>query len=154
LLSSSWAGCSSGNAVEVFGSNVGRNTGYPDEGLSWFSFVPLGRSRDSMSTSFTAQMFSSKSFIHLSMFPIDSHRTRCQVTHTKWSLSKLRTVPNQTTIVSMDLSLLEKLPVAQSLKIFPTFYGTRRFVTVFTRALHWSLSWARWSSPYHPILSF
>jgi hypothetical protein len=25
---------------------------------------------------------------------------------------------------------------------FPAFYGTRRFITVFTRALHWSLSWA------------
>jgi hypothetical protein len=33
------------------------------------------------------------------------------------------------------------------------FYGTRRFITVFTRALHWSLSWARsiQSIPYHPI---
>jgi hypothetical protein len=39
--------------------------------------------------------------------------------------------------------LLGKLPVAQLLKNFPTFYRTRRFVTVFTRALHWSLSWAR-----------
>jgi hypothetical protein len=36
----------------------------------------------------------------------------------------------------------------------PTFYGTRMFVTMFTRALHCSLSWARWihSIPYHPIL--
>jgi hypothetical protein len=25
----------------------------------------------------------------------------------------------------------------------PAFYGTRRLVTVFTRAIHWSLSWAR-----------
>jgi hypothetical protein len=25
----------------------------------------------------------------------------------------------------------------------PAFYGTRRFITVFTRALHWFLSWAR-----------
>jgi hypothetical protein len=31
----------------------------------------------------------------------------------------------------------------QLLKNFPAFYGTQRFVTVFTRALHWSLSWAR-----------
>jgi hypothetical protein len=28
----------------------------------------------------------------------------------------------------------------QPLKNFPSFYGTRRFNTVFTRALHWSLS--------------
>jgi hypothetical protein len=39
--------------------------------------------------------------------------------------------------------LLEKPPVAQLLKNFPTFCGTRRFTTVFTRALHWSPSWAR-----------
>jgi hypothetical protein len=51
--------------------------------------------------------------------------------------------------------LLEKLPVVQPLKNIPTFYGIRRFITVFTRALHWSVSWARavQSIPYHPILS-
>jgi hypothetical protein len=41
----------------------------------------------------------------------------------------------------------------QPLKKFPAFYGTRRFITVFTRALHWSLSTARsiQSIPSHPI---
>jgi hypothetical protein len=36
---------------------------------------------------------------------------------------------------------------------FPALYGTLKFITVFTRALHWSLSWARsiQSIPYHPI---
>jgi hypothetical protein len=29
------------------------------------------------------------------------------------------------------------------LKNLHAFYGTRRFITVFTRAIHWSLSWAR-----------
>jgi hypothetical protein len=50
-------------------------------------------------------------------------------------------------------ALLEKPPVAQLLKNFPTFYGTRRFITVFTRALHWSLSWVRLiqSIPPHPV---
>jgi hypothetical protein len=50
-------------------------------------------------------------------------------------------------------ALLEKPPVAQLLKNLPTFYGSRRFITVFTRDLHWSLSWARWiqSIPIHPI---
>jgi hypothetical protein len=38
--------------------------------------------------------------------------------------------------------LLEKPPVPYLLKNFPTFYGTQRYLTVFTRALHWSLSWA------------
>jgi hypothetical protein len=36
--------------------------------------------------------------------------------------------------------LLEKLPVAQLLKNFPIFYGTRRFIILFTRTHHWSLS--------------
>jgi hypothetical protein len=40
----------------------------------------------------------------------------------------------------MELALLEKLPVVQLLKNFLAFYGTRKFITVFTRALHWSLS--------------
>jgi hypothetical protein len=53
----------------------------------------------------------------------------------------------------MELSLLEKPPVAQLLKNFPTFYGTRRFFTMFTRALDQSLSWARsiQFTPPHPI---
>jgi hypothetical protein len=38
-------------------------------------------------------------------------------------------------------ALLEEPPIVQPLKNFPAFYGTRKFNTVFTRALHWSLSW-------------
>jgi hypothetical protein len=34
--------------------------------------------------------------------------------------------------------------LTQLLKKFPAFYGTKRFIAVFTRARHWSLSWARW----------
>jgi hypothetical protein len=47
---------------------------------------------------------------------------------------------------------LEKPPIVQPLKNFTTFYGTRRFINVFTRALHWSLFWARptKSVPSHP----
>ena len=37
---------------------------------------------------------------------------------------------------------LEKLTGSQSVKKFPAFYGTRRFITAFTRARHLSLSWA------------
>jgi hypothetical protein len=44
---------------------------------------------------------------------------------------------------SWSWALLEKPPIVQLLKHFPAFYGTGRFITVFTRALHWSLSWAR-----------
>jgi hypothetical protein len=49
--------------------------------------------------------------------------------------------------------LLEKPPVAQLLKNLSIFYDTRRFITVFTRARHWPLSWARsiQSTPPHHI---
>jgi hypothetical protein len=50
-------------------------------------------------------------------------------------------------------ALLEELTIVQSLRNPPAFYGTRRFNTVFTRALHWSLSWAIsiQSTPSHPV---
>jgi hypothetical protein len=38
------------------------------------------------------------------------------------------------------LLLLEKPPIVQLLKNLPIFYGTQKFITVFTRVLHWSLS--------------
>jgi hypothetical protein len=38
------------------------------------------------------------------------------------------------------MELLEKPPIVQLLKNFPALYGTRKFVTVFTRDFHWSLS--------------
>jgi hypothetical protein len=41
---------------------------------------------------------------------------------------------------SWSWALPEKLPMVQPLKNFPTFYGTRRSITAFTRGLHWSLS--------------
>jgi hypothetical protein len=43
---------------------------------------------------------------------------------------------------SRSWALLEKPPVVQPLKNFPVFYGTRRFITAFTRSLQWTLSWA------------
>jgi hypothetical protein len=42
-------------------------------------------------------------------------------------------------IYSWNWALLAKPPIVQPHKNFPGFYGTRRFITVFTRALHWSL---------------
>jgi hypothetical protein len=44
---------------------------------------------------------------------------------------------------SWSWALLEKPPIVQLLKNFLAFYGTRRFIAVLTRALHWSLSWVR-----------
>jgi len=40
--------------------------------------------------------------------------------------------------------LTTKVKVIQLVKKFPAFYRPRRFITVFTRACHWSLSTARW----------
>jgi hypothetical protein len=37
---------------------------------------------------------------------------------------------------SRSSALLEKPPIVQLLKNFPGFYATKRFITVFTRALH------------------
>lgn len=42
----------------------------------------------------------------------------------------------------MELSLLVKPQVFQLLKYFP-FYGSHRFISEFTRTIHWSLSPAR-----------
>jgi hypothetical protein len=59
--------------------------------------------------------------------------------------SETRTLTNWFTdlLTPLSLALLEKLPVAQLLKNFQTFYEIRRFITLFTRALHLSLCWAR-----------
>jgi hypothetical protein len=48
--------------------------------------------------------------------------------------------------------LHEKLTGLQLVKKFPTFYGTRRFITAFTRARQLSLFWASsiQSTPPHP----
>jgi hypothetical protein len=61
----------------------------------------------------------------------------------------------RTTIVELIpwSRVLEKLIVTQLVKKSPTFHGTQRFITVFARALLWSLSWARsiQSTPSHTI---
>lgn len=53
----------------------------------------------------------------------------------------------------MELNLFEMLLVAHLLKNFWIFCGIRRSITVFTRALHWTLSWGTWiqSSTLHSI---
>jgi hypothetical protein len=50
-------------------------------------------------------------------------------------------------------ALLEELSIVQPLRNPPAFHGTRRFNTMFTRALHWSLSRAIsiQSTPSHPV---
>jgi hypothetical protein len=43
-------------------------------------------------------------------------------------------------LTSSRSALLEKQPVLQPLKSFPTFYKTTRFIAVLIRAFHWSLT--------------
>jgi len=40
--------------------------------------------------------------------------------------------------------VLEKLIVTQLVEKFSAFYEARKFITVFTRSCHWSLSWSKW----------
>ena len=56
------------------------------------------------------------------------------------------------TLLTPWSTVLEKLAGFQLVGKFPTFYGNRRFITVFTRAGHLSLSWASsiQSIPPHP----
>jgi len=48
-------------------------------------------------------------------------------------------------------AVLEKVTVSQLVKTFPDFCGTQRFISVFARACHLSLSWTRsiWSTAFH-----
>ena len=53
-----------------------------------------------------------------------------------------------------SIVLLEKLTGLQLVKKFPAFYGTRRFITSFTRGRHLSLSWASSIQPIPPHPTF
>ena len=53
------------------------------------------------------------------------------------------------TLTPCSRVLLEKLTGSQLVKKFPTFYGTRRFITAFTSARYLFLSWA---SPIQSML--
>jgi len=45
------------------------------------------------------------------------------------------------------------LETCHRLSFIAEYYGTRRFITMFTRPLHWTVFWARWiqSTPTHPL---
>jgi hypothetical protein len=57
------------------------------------------------------------------------------------------------TYLLMELSPSREAANCAATQNFPTFYGTRRFITALTRALYWSLSFATsiQSPPSHPI---
>jgi hypothetical protein len=66
--------------------------------------------------------------------------------YTFWHVTQIQLTP-------WTWALLQKPPIAQQLKNFSAFYGTRRFIIVFTSALRRSLSCARsiQSIPPHPF---
>jgi hypothetical protein len=78
------------------------------------------------------------------LFPCESS---CCFVLTGWMANK------QTNKQLLKAVLLEKLIITWLLWKFPAFYRTRMFITVLTRACHWSISWARCiqSTPSHPI---
>jgi hypothetical protein len=96
--------------------------------FSWLLSVPPGKFWDSTSTKPNPPSF----VIYLSSFTIRRHVTYWQT--------------NQ-------LTNFTEPPVAKPFNNFQTFYGTPRFINVFTRVLHWFLPWVRWiqSTPPHPI---
>jgi hypothetical protein len=60
---------------------------------------------------------------------------------TCWALSKGQVIDLWSCCILL-VDSVEKATVAQLLNIFQEFYGTRRFITVFTRVPHMYLSWA------------
>jgi hypothetical protein len=59
-------------------------------------------------------------------------------------------------IHSTRICFLKKVTDVQLLKKLLSFYETRKFVTLYTRARHWSLSWITWDqfTPYTLLLKF
>jgi hypothetical protein len=68
------------------------------------------------------------------------------------SFSSSKLLSKHLKLTSWSWALLEKPPVKQLFKNFPTSYRTRKFVNMFRRALHWSLSWDKsiqYIPPHH-----
>jgi hypothetical protein len=93
-------------------------------------------------------------------------RTRASVVRgrrlTAWAMARptvgvytdihIKGIDTRTPLTPCSTVLLEKLTGPQLVKKFPTFYGTRRFITALATARHLSLSWAIsiQSTPPHP----
>ena len=58
-------------------------------------------------------------------------------------------------IIPWNLYLLEKLIVPHLVRKLPPLYGTRRVITVVTKARHVPLCWTSWveSTPFHPTFA-
>jgi hypothetical protein len=53
------------------------------------------------------------------------------------------TYQNMSFISAWSWTIIEKPPIVQLAKTFWKFYGTCRFINMFTRPLYWSLTWVR-----------
>jgi len=73
-------------------------------------------------------------------------------THSKKESTRLSFPSSVAHFLTPWSRVLKKLRSSQLVKKFPTFYGTRRFITAFTSARHLSLSRASsiQSMPLHP----
>jgi hypothetical protein len=93
------------------------------------------------------------------LFPTNAHFSHAQqyhhMSHSTGDKSMFRVAQIVHIILthSHSWALLKNSPIEKPLKNFPAFYRTQRFITVFKRALPWSLSWATWiqSIPSHLI---
>ena len=85
--------------------------------------------------------------LYYAAFPNGAHCTKTSLV----IRSIIVTSPFTYLLTPWSRVFLEKLTGSHLVKKFPTFYGTRRFITAFTSARH-SLSWARpiQSMPPHP----
>jgi hypothetical protein len=73
---------------------------------------------------------------------VSSHSNNTFLSAANYS-SLFSSLPFPATYLTIWKRVLEKLTITQLVKKISAFYGTRRFITVFTWARHWSLTWAR-----------
>jgi hypothetical protein len=78
----------------------------------------------------------------LPLAAVDSLSDSEETLHSKYEINLFDFKPVDASALPTDQyeKPFEKSPVAQPLNKFPIFYETRRFITVFTTARHWSLS--------------
>jgi hypothetical protein len=69
-----------------------------------------------------------------------SKNSQCQILRNSFNCIQDFTCGRTGELTPWISILLEKPPVTQLLGNFPKFYGTWKFITVFTRTRHWSIS--------------
>jgi hypothetical protein len=85
-------------------------------------------------------------------FGLHGHLEVCRILHNNSIKLTRRGKHNlQNPLTPWSWALLERSQVVWLLDSFQAFYGTRRFNTKFTRALHLSLSWARLIQSSSPL---